>query len=226
MDVRVLIPMAAAAVLAVTACGGAESAEQVSEAESGQTVAAPATEADETLDERLAAAQQRADEADARAEEAERRATAAEERAGEAERRAAEADERVTAAERRAARLKERVDTLLAELDSTTAALAACDAAQSVPTPAPAPAPSDPYLIPSGVIEDGYHVGYLSDRGAEWFSFDMAEILADGSWQNLNPKIRTLPVDPESDYLYGASPGSPIELYVEAQHVLWVAAIY
>jgi len=221
--------------LSVASCGGAESADQVSDARSEQTAApvTEATETDGTLDDGVAAAEERADEADARAEEAERRATAAEERAGEAEARAgeaealvAEADGRATAAERRAARLKEKVGDLTAQLDSTKAALATCDSASTAPAPAPAPAPSDPYLIPSGVIEDGYHVGYLTDRGADSFSFDMAEILADGSWQNLNPKIRTLPVDPGADYLYDAYPGSPIELYVEAQHVLWVAAIY
>ena len=54
------------------------------------------------------------------------------------------------------------------------------------------------------------------------FSFDMAEILPDGSWKNENPKIRTLPVDPALNGVYGAPPGAPIELLVEQQRVVYV----
>lgn len=210
MTVRPVIAVAAiGVVLVIGSCGEVDSTP--SSEETTETVAAddqPASEAESEL----AAVEQRVAEAEAAAAEAQEEADAAEERAVAAETRAAEAEERAATAETRVSDLRDTINELNTQLaDATT------------PPPATAPPePNDPYLIPSGVIEDGYHVGYLVSSGVDTFSFDMAEILEDGSWKNVNPKIRTLPVNSAVNYVYGAPAGVPIELYVENQRVLWV----
>ena len=84
----------------------------------------------------------------------------------------------------------------------------------------PAEPAEDPMRIPAGVIEDGTHHGYLVERTDGAFTFDRADVRADGSWTNVNPKLRTLPYA-------GAVPwadGTPIEVVVENQHVTSVSA--
>ena len=56
------------------------------------------------------------------------------------------------------------------------------------------PRPSSPaWRIPPGVIEDGIHYGYLYDYSDTGFSFDRVDVAADGTWTNVNPKLRALP---------------------------------
>jgi hypothetical protein len=210
-------------------CGNADGTGD--EAPVSTAVAVEAAAATAT-DEALATAEQRAVDAEARTVAAEERAAAAEQRATEAEERAATAEDRADAAEERVTTLSRRVsslrdqrDELRRQLEAAVEQLAADQTTTTTTTTTPA-TPSDPYLIPSGVIEDGDHVGYLTALGDTWFSFDMAEIQADGSWKNENPKIRTLPVAPSANMLYGALPGTPIELYVANQHVVWVVGLF
>ena len=213
MTVRPMIAVAAIGVASVIgSCGEVDSTS--SSEETTETIAAgdqPAGEAESEM----AAVEQRVAEAEAAAEEAQAKADAAEERAVAAETRAMEAEERAATAETRVSDLRDTVNELNTQL-------AEANTPPPVSAPPAPPEPNDPYLITSGVIEDGYHVGYLVSSGLDTFSFDMAEILADGSWKNVNPKIRTLPVNPVVNYVYGAPAGVPIELYVENQRVLWV----
>ena len=90
--------------------------------------------------------------------------------------------------------------------------------------PAPAPA-TDPALIPPGVIEDGVHFGYAVNATNTSISFDRADVQADGSWTNNNPKVRTLPVTPDfwSSNLF-PYPGQPIEIHVQGQRVTMLTA--
>ena len=83
------------------------------------------------------------------------------------------------------------------------------------------PAPVDPLRIPPGVIEDGVHYGYLMGSTSGSFTFDKADVLANGSWQNVNPKLRTLPF---SQYIPWPS-GTPIQVTVTSQRVTWVDAV-
>lgn len=208
------------AAMMLASCGSERSATPVPETSGEPVVVDDAALA--AAEERATNAVEEAQEAADRAADAEARAVEAEERSAVAEERAAEAEAALAAAQRRVNRLKDKVADLTAEAETAVATPPATTASE----PAPPPAPSDPYRIPSGVIDDGYHVGYLVDHGFERFSFDMAEILDDGSWKNVNPKIRTLPVASEVDYLYDAPPGVPIELAVENQYVVWVVANY
>ena len=70
------------------------------------------------------------------------------------------------------------------------------------------------------MIEDGVHFGYAVNATNTSISFDRADIEADGSWTNNNPKVRTLPVTPDfwSSNLY-PYPGQPIEIHVQGQRV-------
>ena len=79
---------------------------------------------------------------------------------------------------------------------------------------------TDPALIPPGVIEDGVHFGYAVNATNTSISFDRADIQADSSWTNNNPKVRTLPVTPDfwSSNLF-PYPGQPIEIHVQGQRV-------
>jgi hypothetical protein len=89
---------------------------------------------------------------------------------------------------------------------------------------APAPAPvvvADPARIAPGVIEDGVHHGYLYGWSDEHFSFDRADVAADGTWTNNNPRLRTLtigywPFDTAPESLWS---GEAIEVHVQDQHV-------
>lgn len=83
------------------------------------------------------------------------------------------------------------------------------------------PAPADPLRIAPGVIEDGVHYGYLMASTSGSFSFDKADVQADGSWKNVNPKLRTLPF---SEYIPWPS-GTPIQVTVVNQRVAWVTAL-
>lgn len=151
----------------------------------------------------------------------------------------AEMDERAAEAEARVAELETQIEELTEQADaeesvaSTTAVpteplvteAPAPPATSAAPPATPPPPPSDPFLIPPGVIEDGYHVGYLVSQSATSFSFDRADIQDDGTWKNVNPKVRTLPVSTSANLLYGAPPGTPIELFVSSQHVDWVVSL-
>jgi hypothetical protein len=94
--------------------------------------------------------------------------------------------------------------------------------ATGAPVPAnnPAPPATDRALIPAGVIEDGVHFGYAVNVTTTSISFDRVDVEADGSWTNNNPKIRTLPVNPDfwSVNLF-PGPGQPVEIHVQGQRV-------
>jgi hypothetical protein len=90
-----------------------------------------------------------------------------------------------------------------------------------VPNPSPpVVVPDDPYLITPGTIEDGTHYGYLTSQGAGWFSFDRADVAADGTWTNVNSKTRTLPYANAVAVVNGA----PVQVIVEDQRVVAVWA--
>jgi hypothetical protein len=91
----------------------------------------------------------------------------------------------------------------------------------SQPEAEPVTPPADPLRIPPGVIEDGTHYGYLVSSAEGSFSFDRADVRADGSWSNVNPKLRTLPYAGSIPW----SSGTAIEVVVQNQHVTSVAAI-
>jgi len=84
------------------------------------------------------------------------------------------------------------------------------------PVSTAAPAPGDPLLIPPGTIEDGTHYGYLVSQSPGWFAFDRADVAADGSWSNTNPKVRNLPIGAELALV----DGTPIVVVVQAQRVV------
>jgi hypothetical protein len=71
------------------------------------------------------------------------------------------------------------------------------------------------------VIEDGVHYRYVVTIGGATFTFDRADVQADGSWKNVNPKLRTLPLD-------GSVPltgGTPVEIIVQNQRVVSIRAV-
>ena len=78
--------------------------------------------------------------------------------------------------------------------------------------PAPVVVSDDPWLIPPGTIEDGVHVGYLTAYGPNWISFDRADVDANGTWTNVNPKVRTMPWNHDIVRMWS---GMPIEIHVQ-----------
>ena len=88
-------------------------------------------------------------------------------------------------------------------------------------TPSSVAPSTDPWRIAPGVIEDGVHVGYLTDYGADWISFDRADVAADGSWTNENPQVRTMPWSHDIVQMWS---GMAVEIHVENQHVVAVWA--
>jgi hypothetical protein len=73
--------------------------------------------------------------------------------------------------------------------------------------------------IPPGVIEDGTHYGYLIESSDGSFTFDRADVQADGSWTNVNPTLRTLPYAGSVPW----ASGTPIEVIVDDQRVASVS---
>jgi murein DD-endopeptidase MepM/ murein hydrolase activator NlpD len=100
--------------------------------------------------------------------------------------------------------------------ETTTTTMPPTTTTTLAPTTTAAPVPVDPLLIPPGTIEDGTHVGYLVSQSPGWLVFDRADVNADGSWSNVNPKVRSLPIA-EALFL---PDGSPIRVVVQNQHVV------
>lgn len=92
---------------------------------------------------------------------------------------------------------------------------------QTQPEPAPATPLVDPLQIEPGVIEDGIHYGYLVSSAVRSFTFDRADVQADGSWSNTNPKLRTLPYAGSIPW----SSGTAIQIVVQDQRVTSVAMV-
>ena len=187
----------------------------------GATAACGATgsqdDAAATVDQREAELDQR----EADLAEAEREAAEAER--DEAERKVAEAEARVTKPRRKAAEAEAERDAAEAEVPAPVPVdvnVSIDDVEVPETVNVPAPPPHDPDLIPPGVIEDGVHVGYVTDFEGWEFTFDRADVAPDGSWTNTNTKLRTLPMSIDRWQGGPLVSGMPIEIHVQNQRVV------